>query len=99
MGLGKEFVLLGKENSMSEQNHPNEKPDMVSEPTMEAYPNIAGLKASITRYIQASEDSELLQEIYTLLQAEKPVEKPLNLSRHIDKVFSQYPETLSKLAQ
>jgi len=84
---------------MSEQNHPNEKPDMVSEPTMEAYPNIAGLKASITRYIQASDDSELLQEIYTLLQTERSVDKPLNLSRHIEDIFKQYPETLSKLAQ
>lgn len=84
---------------MSEQKHPNEKPDMVSEPTVEAYSKIAGLKTSITKYIQATEDPALLQEIYNMLQLAKPIDKPLNLSRHIENIFKQYPETLHKLAQ
>jgi hypothetical protein len=98
-GVEKDFVLLKKVKIMSEQNHPQKNPEIVSEPTMEAYTNIARLKTFIIRYVQESEDQELLQEINKLLQNEKKEGRTLNLSRHIEEIFKQYPETLSKLAQ
>ena len=84
---------------MSEQNHPQEKPEMVSEADLLVYRDITHIKTSIIQTIQQTEDETLLQEIYELLQSEKAQGKPMNLSRHIDKIFAQYPETLSKLAQ
>jgi hypothetical protein len=104
LGIGpyshrKDYVHLSKVNLMSEQNHPQEKPEMVSEADLLVYPDITRIKTSIIQTIQQSEDETLLQEIYELLQSEKTKEKPLKLARHIDKIFAQYPETLSKLAQ
>jgi len=90
---------LDKRKIMTDTTHPPEKLEMVSEPAIEAYPDIAGIKTALTRFIQESEDPALLKEIFNLLQTEKKAEKPLNLSRHIDDIFKQYPETLSKLAQ
>lgn len=84
---------------MSEQNHPQEKPEMVSEPDLLVYPDITHIKTSIIQAIQQSEDETLLQEIYQILKSEKASKKQVSLSRHIDKIFAQYPETLRKLAQ
>jgi hypothetical protein len=99
MAIKKDFVHLDKVDVMSEENQPQNKPDMVSEPDLLVYPDITSIKTSIIQTIQQSEDETMLQKIYLILQSERAPEKPLNLARHIDKVFAQYPETLGKLAQ
>lgn len=57
------------------------------------------LKSDILKLVENIEDEKVLRVVWNILQEKESENNSVNLSRHLQDIFNEYPETLQKLAQ
>lgn len=86
-------AIMSKESKIMEEKRVTEEPAATYQNTKES------LKSDILKLVENIEDEKVLRVVWNILQEKKSDNNSVNLSRHLQDIFNQYPETLQKLAQ
>jgi hypothetical protein len=69
------------------------------EPSEAYLPELNVLKTRILHKIEEETNMNTLRKVWSVLDDNSNANKTNDLSKHIDSIFNQYEETLTKLAQ